>query len=179
MFKERHLIQMSGGGHAAAGHESGGLGGAMSKVVDAINPMKDKADVYAHLLHANETSGPWNSKRIEVARQGAVDIKAIGNETRGKLKEALWDLPGQIGKKLLQGLSKPIFTIPAWLWTKTTQIPANLTKLVTSGLLVANAELWEKLDAPARLMIKTNEKVQAAIEGLGGGGHGHAAAAHH
>lgn len=178
MFRERYLIQMSGGGHAAAGHESGGLGGAMGKALDAIDITKDKADVYEHLLHSNKTSGEWNTGKIEAARKGAVDIKAIGNETRGKLKEALWDLPGQIGKKLLQGLSKPIFTIPAWLWTKTTQIPANLTKLVTSGLLVANAELWEKLDAPARLMIKTNEKVQAAIEGLGGGGHGHAAAHH-
>lgn len=172
---------MSGGGHGGGHGGHAESGNAIDQVVSVINPTLNKADVYANVLHNNATSGPWNSKRIEEARKNSVDIKAVGNETRTQLKEALWNLPGQIGQKLLKGLSKPLFTIPAWLWTKTTQIPANLTKLITSGVLVANAELWETLDLPARLMLKTNEKIQNAIDGLGGGGHGHAAhaAAHH
>jgi hypothetical protein len=170
---------MSGGGHAAAGHGGGLSEGIVGKLVDTVDLTQDKADVFAKLLHANESSGPWNTEMINIARKASVKIKEVMNETRDALKEALWTLPGQIGKKLLKGLSKPVFTIPAWLWTKTTQIPTNLSKLVFSGILVANAELWKALDAPARLMIKTHEKVQGVIDGLGGGGHGHAAAAHH
>lgn len=179
MFRERYLIQMSGG-HGA--HEGGhGGGGMMEKLTGAINPLKEKADVYANLLHNNETTSPWNSQKIEMARKGSVDIKAVGNETRKQIKEALWDLPGQMGKKLLKGLSKPLFTFPAWLWTKTTQVPANIAKLVTSGIVVANAEIWQALDAPARKMVQADKWLQDKIEGLGGGGHGHGhgAGGHH
>ena len=180
MFREKYLIQMSGGhgGGHGGGHESGGI---MEKLTGAINPLTDKADVYANLLHNNETTSPWNSEKIKKAREGSVDIKAVGNETRNQIKEALWDLPGQIGKKLLKGLSKPLFTFPAWLWTKTTQLPANVAKLVTSGIVVANAEIWQALDAPARWMVAADQKLQKKIDGLGGGGHGHghAAGGHH
>ncbi|MBP9770869.1 hypothetical protein KBC97_01770 [Candidatus Gracilibacteria bacterium] len=178
MFRERYLIQMSGGHGHGGGH---GDGGTMENIAGALNPLKEKADVYANLLHNNDKTSSWNSHKIEVARQGSVDIKAVSNGTRNRIKEALWDLPGQAGKKLLKALTEPILTFPAWLWTKTTQLPSNLFKLVTSGAVVINAEMWQALDAPARLMIKTNNKIQAAIDGLGGGGHGHghAAGGHH
>ena len=178
MFRERYLIQMSGG-HGDGGH-GGGLGdGLMGKLISTVDLTKDKAEVYEGLLHNNASTSPWNSEKIEIARKASVKIKDVMNDTRAALKEALWTLPGKIGKNILKALSKPVFSFPPWLWTKTTQIPANLSKLVTSGMTVVNAEFWQALDAPARLMIKTNEKVQAVIDGLGGGGHGHAAAHAH
>jgi hypothetical protein len=176
MFRERYLIQMSGG-HGGGGH-GGGSGGLVENLVSTVDLTKDKPTIYENLLHNNASTSPWNSNKIEMARQAAVKIKDVMNDTRAALKEALWTLPGQIGKNILKALSKPVFSFPPWLWTKTTQIPSNLSKLVTSGLTVVNAEFWQALDAPARLMVRTNEKVQAVIDGLGGGGHGHAAAHH-
>lgn len=175
MFRERYLIQMSG--HGGGGHSSGG--GLVESIASTVDLTKDKPTIYENLLHNNASTSPWNSNKIEMARKAAVKIKEVVNETRDALKKALWDLPKEFGKTLLKGLSKPVFTIPAWLWTKTTQIPSNIAKLATSGLTVVNAEFWQALDAPARLMIRTNEKVQSVLDNIGAGGHGHAAAHAH
>lgn len=156
MFREKRLAQKDLGG--------------MDSVVKALDITKPKAQTYAESLHDNASAGPWNSEKIEAAKSISFPIKGIMDEVRTKAKEVFWDTPKGWTKSLAGMLAKPVFMVPAWLWSKTTQLPAALTKLVTSGILVANAELWQALDYPARLMVRTNEKIQHAL-GTGGGGH--------
>lgn len=148
--------------------------GALKKVTTALDITKPKADTYKESLHDNNTSGAWNSEKIETAQKVSVKVKDIADDIRSKLKNVFWEMPKDASKKLTSMLSKATLTFPAWLWTKTTQLPANLSKLVTSGVLVINAEIWEALDAPARLMVRMNNRVQSIIGGNGG----HAAPAH-
>lgn len=163
-IREKRLLKNHGGG-------GGGLSsGRLDKVVTALDITKPKAQTYAESLHDNATAGHWNNEQIEAAKAVSFPIKGLMDETRTKLKEVFWDTPKNWGKSLTAMLAKPVFLVPAWLWGKTTQIPTALTKLATSGILIANAELWKLLDAPARLMVKTNEKIQNAL-GAGGGGH--------
>lgn len=165
MFREKRLSQKDLGG--------------MDSVIKALDITKPKAQTYAESLHDNASSSPWNSEKIENAKAVSFPIKGVMDEVRTKAKEVFWDTPKGWGKSLASMLAKPVFMVPAWLWSKTTQLPAAVTKLVTSGVLIANAELWQALDYPARLMVKTNEKIQHALGAGGGGGqalapaHGH------
>lgn len=150
--------------------------GALKKVTTALDITKPKADTYKESLHDNATSGAWNSEKIETAQKVSVKVKDIVDDVRNKLKKVFWEMPKDAGKNLTSMLSKATLTFPAWLWTKTTQWPANLAKLITSGILVINAEIWEKLDGPARVMVRINNRIQNVIGGIGGHGHAHAAA---
>lgn len=180
MFRERYLIQMSGHGSSGGGHAE--EGGIVQKLAKAVSPLEEKEDVYKNLLHNNAISGKWNDKMIESAREASVNIMNVGQEIRKELKAALWEHPKGMVKSLLKSLSKPIFSLPAWAWTKVLQPVGNVIKLATSGLLVTTAEAIEKVEtAPAKLMLATGKKIDSAIDKLdelGGGGHGHSAAHH-
>lgn len=147
MFKEKFLI-----GHSF-----------LDKVKAAVDPRLSTAESYEKSLHSNETSGAWNSEKIEHARAMSVPIASIANATRDNLRKVFVEAPKEIGKGLASLLSRTVFTVPAWIFTKAIQIPQNLTKLVTSGLLVANAELWDKIGAIPRAMISTNDKIHAKL----------------
>lgn len=135
----------------------------LQKAVDAVNPTLTKAESYEKALHSNDTSSPWNTKKIEIAKESSVEIKNLVNETRDDAKRVFWKLPFEWSKALTRMLARPAMVIPAWLWQKTTQIPGNLAKLLTSGGLVATAETVQALDAPSRGMIKTWNRLDNAL----------------
>ncbi len=165
LFQETFLLNL---------HDSEGF---LDKSKIALDPTLPKAESYEKSLHNSPTSSQWNAEQIEKARAVSFPIKGVMDTTRDKLKNVFWETPKEWSKSLASMLAKPVLLVPAWIWGKTTQLPAALTKLVTSGILVANAEFWQFLDQPAKLLVKAEEKLQAKI-GAGGSSHGGLTPAH-
>lgn len=168
LFEEKYLINL---------HDSEGF---MDKAKTAVDITMPKAETYEKSLHNSPTSSQWNAEQIEEAKAVSFPIKGVMDDTRSKLKDVFWETPKKWSKNIASMLSKPVFLLPAWVWGKTTQLPAAITKLVTSGVLVVNAEFWKLLDKPAKLLVKAENKLQNWIgaDGTGGAGHGGHAPAH-
>lgn len=151
MFKENRRIFKEGGGDSLIG-----------KAARAMTPVATPGE-RAHVFSNIEAANQWNRERIAHGEGITVKIQEIVNSVRDALNKAYSG--AKEGLKTAGRTVADVITLPpVFLYNTVKGVVWDApTKLIASLLMLGTHHTAELLDAPAKVLLGTRQKIHTAL----------------